>query len=236
LRAGKRPQVVVFYDGINDVASLIQNGVPGIPQNEFSRERDFVLGRRVFAWEQDLGTEVRALGALGTAAVQRLQFLARLSRLLRGVTQTGQSPEDRELARSYVDSYLSTVAIVDALGEAYGFVPIHVWQPTIHSTGKSLTAWESAILSEATSNDYGRRLVSVHRLVKRELETRARSLIVDCRLLMLTEAFDAETGPIFADRIGHTYERANTIVVERLLPRVLDAMQRGRSGAECVPD
>ena len=37
LRTGERPDVVMFYDGINDVASAVQRGVAGDPQNESRR-------------------------------------------------------------------------------------------------------------------------------------------------------------------------------------------------------
>ena len=49
LRAGARPDIVVFYDGINDVASTVQNGVAGIPQNESNRRADFARGRQLAA-------------------------------------------------------------------------------------------------------------------------------------------------------------------------------------------
>ena len=47
LRAGKRPDVVVFYDGINDVGTTVQYGVAGIPQNESKRVAEFDLGRAI---------------------------------------------------------------------------------------------------------------------------------------------------------------------------------------------
>ena len=41
----RRPDVVVFYDGINDVMATVQNGRAGLPQNEANREEDFRSGR-----------------------------------------------------------------------------------------------------------------------------------------------------------------------------------------------
>jgi len=45
LQQGNIPDVVVFYDGVNDVFSAFQQGVAGIPQNEFNRKKEFNASR-----------------------------------------------------------------------------------------------------------------------------------------------------------------------------------------------
>ncbi len=60
LRRGLRPDVVVVYDGINDVASALIGGRAGAPQNESNRVREFRLGR-LLASDND----VEALATLG---------------------------------------------------------------------------------------------------------------------------------------------------------------------------
>jgi hypothetical protein len=44
------PQLVIFYDGLNDVFAALQNGAAGIPHNEFKREKEFKDGivKKVF--------------------------------------------------------------------------------------------------------------------------------------------------------------------------------------------
>jgi hypothetical protein len=44
LRRGNVPDLVVCYDGANEVASARQSGEPGIPLNESRRRQDFLLG------------------------------------------------------------------------------------------------------------------------------------------------------------------------------------------------
>ncbi len=44
LRRGNVPDVAVFYDGANDIASATQRGEAGIPMNESRRIADFLLG------------------------------------------------------------------------------------------------------------------------------------------------------------------------------------------------
>lgn len=43
LRRGERPNVVVFYTGVNDVFAALQNRRPGLPQNENNRRMEFNL-------------------------------------------------------------------------------------------------------------------------------------------------------------------------------------------------
>ncbi|MEZ5083948.1 MAG: SGNH/GDSL hydrolase family protein, partial [Bacteroidales bacterium] len=41
LKKGNIPDIVVFYDGANDIFSSLQSGVAGIPQNENNRLKEF---------------------------------------------------------------------------------------------------------------------------------------------------------------------------------------------------
>src|SRR5262249_36325300 len=43
LQRGRIPDVVVFADGVNDTFGAFQLGVPGVPYEEFRREREFNL-------------------------------------------------------------------------------------------------------------------------------------------------------------------------------------------------
>lgn len=40
------PEIVIFYNGFNDVFSSFQQGVAGIPMNEFNRRKEFNLTKR----------------------------------------------------------------------------------------------------------------------------------------------------------------------------------------------
>ena len=45
LQKGERPDVVIFYDGVNDTYSAFQQLRAGLPQNEFNREIEFNLSK-----------------------------------------------------------------------------------------------------------------------------------------------------------------------------------------------
>ena len=43
LKGGNVPDLVIFYDGVNDTFAALQKGVAGLPQNEHNRAREFNL-------------------------------------------------------------------------------------------------------------------------------------------------------------------------------------------------
>lgn len=77
LRRGERPDVVVFYDGINDVASAVQRGVAGDPQNEVKRVAEFNLGRQLETSgpESPLRRDARIAATLTKLAFGRLAIV-----------------------------------------------------------------------------------------------------------------------------------------------------------------
>jgi lysophospholipase L1-like esterase len=92
LRQGNIPDVVVFYDGINDVAAAAQRGEAGVPQNETNRSREFEFGRAIYGTETGVGSDWRAARAIGTAIAQRFQFVQRLTRSSSSTTDIPSGP------------------------------------------------------------------------------------------------------------------------------------------------
>jgi lysophospholipase L1-like esterase len=85
LRSGQRPDVVVFYDGINDVGTTVQFGMPGLPQNENKRIAEFDLGRAIdrASFERGLGKDLRAWKRLTGQAFQQLALVEWAQRVKR---------------------------------------------------------------------------------------------------------------------------------------------------------
>ena len=232
LRGGALPRVVVFYDGINDVAAAVQNDRPGWPQNEGNRSRDFEFGRRTFWWEADARAELRAFTYLAVAGLSRLQFLQRLQPF--SVPGPLPPPIGEASAQALVESYSGTVRVVEGLSREFGFVPLYVWQPTIHSTGKTLTPAESAIFAELRQSGFGQKMIALHRGVAGMLEKPVRALPPE-RFVSLSTVLDGQRGPMFTDGIGHTYEGANEILADALAPHVARALRQAGVEAGCSP-
>lgn len=233
LRAGAVPKVVLFYDGINDVAAAMQYGEPGWPINERNRVRDFELGRDLFWWETTLRAEARAARRLVLSGAERLQLLNRLRRLFAREPEAVSNPRDDSVASdAIIKSYLGTARWVQALGHEYHFVPVFVWQPTIHTTKKTMTSREAGLRGGA--GPYTRGLISLHRAVAAKIDETA-GLVLGPSFVNLTTIFDNDRKAIYVDGVGHTNEEANEQLAEALGPVISAALTSNGVPLMCAP-
>lgn len=219
LRSGARPDVVVFYDGINDVMATIQNGVPGLPQNEANRRADFDRGRAL-AEEARRGLSGK-LGATGRGAVSLLRefhFVQRVLQLRAAPVRSTAAPDIEALAATSVTTYAENARLVEALAVQYGFEPIYVWQPALLSSRKPMTEREAWLRRPQPIGD-------LHEAIPSLIEDAVVPVVGD-RFVDLTELFDDDPLDVYVDVYGHTYERANPVIVGALLPRLTSAVTR----------
>jgi lysophospholipase L1-like esterase len=218
LRSGARPDVVVFYDGINDVMATVQNGRAGLPQNEWNRQAEFARGRALAAERSPgVANDLRALRRAVMTVGGRLSFAQRL-RELAGESRA-PSPGDAEpLAGDIVRVFAENARLVEALANDYGFHAIYVWQPALLSSRKRLTLREAWLRDSGTVGDVH---MAVPRLIGEPMKRVAGERFIDA-----TTLFDDDTLEIFADLNGHTYERASPRVVDTLMPQLSRAVQQ----------
>lgn len=209
LRSGVRPDVVVFYDGINDVASAVQSGEGGMPLNEMHRVEEFTRGRE-FAVDTlpGLPNDARALLRGMRGALFRLEIAQRVVRL-RAPKRRAPVPAGIVVAR-LVRMYAENARLVEALSEHYGFRPVYLWQPAIASRGKPLTVRERELVPAADIDSV--------RLAAPALLRAAMPAIVGDRFIDATALFATDSLDVYLDPTGHTYERANARIVDTLLP------------------
>lgn len=221
LRTGARPSIVVFYDGINDVAAAVMNGRAGSTQNEENRAAEFEFGRRAFTRDRDFATEYRAFRAIGAAAFDR--FL-----LVQFVRRRGRPVEfaDAEVLADQVAAYRAeTVRQVASLAETYGFRALFVWQPTLAPTRKPLTQFESSLQKMVDADPFLRALGRVHASMPQRLATTTPESPA-VRFLDLSQLFSTDSAPVFTDRLGHVTEAANAKIAAAMLPTVLEFLRR----------
>ena len=134
LRQGHRPDLVIFYDGINDTYTAFQQGIAGIPQNEFNRVAEFN------ALEKPVRERARKIArdAALRLSVRRLLEVIRPDDRGIGVkldeSAPGFSLDDAAaagLARQVIDTYVSNVELVKALAKHYQFKSLFYWQPAV---------------------------------------------------------------------------------------------------------
>jgi hypothetical protein len=219
LRAGERPDLVLFYDGINDVIALAQAGMPGVPQNERHREHEFRYGRAM------RGTsDFAALAAVFGGVVRR----SHVARRLAYTRPPGDSAAAQRLAAAQAATCAANADIADALGARYGFAVLYVWQPALESTTKPLSGHERAMIDGLATEP----LFAARREINRRMPALLAATMQPrrSRYLDLTRLFDGDTTMVFFDAIGHTTEAANARIAAALLPAVLAHLPPARTG------
>jgi GDSL-like Lipase/Acylhydrolase family len=224
LQAGAHPDIVVFYDGINDVMATVQNGVAGLPQNEANRVEDFERGRRLEAERRPgFANAMHEWGRLGWSVAQRSELVERL-RTVRAPDPWKPVPTD-VLAASLARVYTDNVRLVEALGARYGFTALYVWQPALMSTGKRLTAREAWVRRPADADPEIRPVRDLHVAMPPLLRTVVPPLVGE-RFIDATTVFDADPLDVFGDVYGHTYERGSPPVLDVMFPQLSGMVTR----------
>lgn len=224
LRRGNVPDVVVFWDGVNDVLSARMNGRPGVSFREFERaaDADFNARRRANNLRVDDALAVRSL-------VQHSELLTRLLALTQSGAPAPQVAEPVEFCRALMTDWIQQARLIDQLGKAYGFVTLVIWQPQWETSGRPRSEFERKVAysSVATPADT---LVGPHRI---ECARVADSLVAARAaqsIVSLAHLHSDDSGTVYLDRYGHTSERTTAIegdtVAALILVRLKTQLQR----------
>jgi lysophospholipase L1-like esterase len=135
IQSGYRPDVVIFYDGVNDTTSALLEREAGLTTNEINRRREFNL----------LQSPSRLAGAFLVKVVEdsgSYRFAQAVNRrFARGDDRIRQAVPDSARARlavEVVQRYVANVEIVERLGREYAFHALFYWQPLVF-TKRALT-------------------------------------------------------------------------------------------------
>jgi hypothetical protein len=223
LRAGNRPDVAVFYDGINDVAATVQNGVGGIPQNESNRVREFTLGRELRGPSSNVGADLKGIGVFAAAALQKFELVERIQSMVR--LSAPQFIDAETAVSTLTDAYTGNVRLIESLTNSYGFKAMYVWQPTLHASTKPHSRWEERLLARVEAEPFDHRLREVHVAALPRLRGAMASLAPG-RFVDASTAFAGEPDSVFVDTVGHTTEDAVPRIVDAIWPTLLKLLPR----------
>ena len=134
LQKGNIPDIVIFYDGVNDVISCGFHHEVGIPQKAKNRKMEFNV-------RQDKSKLILMLA--------RSTFTLRLINLMRPKKKFRnlENADISSLSMDFVNHYLQNVKISNALAKEYGFECINYWQPVVY-TKENLTTLDERIINE----------------------------------------------------------------------------------------
>jgi lysophospholipase L1-like esterase len=228
MKQGERPEIVLFYDGINDMVCAEQTGVADRVMHEAARRAEF----NIFYTDRRADLVKAGLIAAMPRTVRRLRELTGLP--LRGPLPAGRSDlaavDIPTLARDVVDAYAANLRLIRLLAGAYSFRPLFFWQPVI-TTKRDKTADERFFESEFTGSLDARR-----RLFAAVIDERRRhpELAEAADAIDLSRLFDDRPDPVYID-LYHLSEAGNAAVAEAMLSALAAAVVAIGNGAGLDP-
>jgi lysophospholipase L1-like esterase len=215
LQSGYRPDVVAFYDGVNDTTSAFLAGEAGLTTNEINRRQEFNL-------LQSTGRLAKALSGKLLKDCGSYRFAQAVGRKLGlGAELSHQLPANesmRSLSEQVALTYEANLTLAESLGKSYGFRSIFFWQPIVFTKPARVASERD----EATKWGWTERMFA-------EVYSQIHSSLV----LKSDRAFRDLSG-IFADTEGlvfidycHTTEAANAPIADAIVQSVIAAVKAG---------
>ncbi len=128
LQDGRRPDLVVFYDGINDTFAALQTGIPGAHQNLDDIAGRFAGSESVISFWEALAGRSNLVG-LARELIDKGGAVDSLPTLTGGGIET----DFESLSAGIVSVYAENCRMATALGAEYGFECAFFWQPYLGS-------------------------------------------------------------------------------------------------------
>ena len=212
LHHGNRPDLAIFYNGLNDMYSAAQSGEAGIPQNEWNRVAEFnVSSRQVQVYWLALFGERTGLHAV--------RLMHRLAARHRPDRYAELRPG---LNRDVVTAYYANMRAIDGLAKAYGFRVLLYWQPVLYNK-RSRTAFEEKMIH--TQPEHFQAFFSSVEALIREQGAQWET----CDFHYIGDLFEHASQPLYID-FSHISEEGNHLVAERISRDVALMLMSG--GAE----
>ena len=221
LQAGHQPNVVIFYDGVNDAAAA---GLwPEVPGTHL--ELDVVRDR--FQQHQDdmLEEFVRSTGLYKAAqvfldrtgiTVQEPHFDQEATPESKNTTE----PDYHWLAKRGLDLWFENHRLVQSLASEYNFIPIFIFHPGLWDTGKPLHPSELEILESEKQSANLYMIMRVRAEMASILIQRLKTTDNTKNIYNLNEVFIDSADPLYIDYV-HVTGKGNKIVSEKITDIVL---------------
>lgn len=210
LKAGRRPGLVIFYDGVND--AYVGAVSPGIPAAHMSFA---IIRARVE------GSVAGRLDFLRNSYAFQLAMMA-VHAVHWAHASKPSVPESELKAVATLDNYEANLFIAKTLGQAYGFHVLCYWQPAIVYGRKPLAVFEKKIANADADQPSFQNLTAVYEEARRRADKTH-------DFIFLGSLFDSVQEPVYIDKWMHLSPAGNEIVAH-LLAEGLDGRAIVRNG------
>lgn len=195
------PDIVIFYDGVNEVISAHQNNEAGAPTNAYNRKREFKLAH-------NYKKRIRLM--INSSNLYR--FITTMQRkIFSGSTYAKLSARSDTLATDIAENYIGLVKISKSLENEYGFKVFNFMQPNIYSKKN---------LSEAEQGYYKDQQYYENLYTLSYENVRKDSLMIkDSTFVDISNAFDNTDRTVYFD-FCHTGEIGNQLVANSIFEHI----------------
>jgi lysophospholipase L1-like esterase len=201
LKAGGRPGMVIFYDGVNDsYAGAVSPGVATAHMslsNIKARVEGTLAGRLDF---------LRSSYTLQLAA-------AALNSLHRSSAARSAVDDTESKAVTTLDNYELNLQFATTLGKAYGFRVFCFWQPAFVYGHKPFSSFETAIAGNKAAKNSFNILSKVYQHAQRRAAT-------DNAFVFLGDIFDSVKDPLYIDKWMHLSPLGNELIARSVAEHV----------------
>ena len=230
LQAGRRPDVVVFYNGVNDAAAV--SLWPEFPGAHVSF--DTVRDRFESNGEDDIAWFARTTGLYKASRVvlDRVESdpFERDGIIVYTDQDTDSTPNYRWLAERGLDLWLFNARVIDSLARDYGFIPLVAFQPGLWSTGKPLDPSEESLIASEMEYAGLKTIMTVRAEMAAVLDARLSDPQTPDWVVSLNDLFAYTPAPVYIDYV-HVTGRGNETAAQRIAAELLERLC-GRPDAE----
>jgi len=209
-RAPRKPDLVIFYDGVNDAFTLYQSGLIDVPQNNNRIKSKLESGDPM----QTGWNHPRSNSALQfLLETKTFQSIARIAAKLRRIRNPSQPAFSRQLTGNQIqaqmnDAYLKNLDLIGAMGREYGFKSVFFWQPVLLVGNKRQSSEEENILHLTLATNEG--MQETFRQMYALAQAEKRQNFYD-----ISDVLDHRDDTIYID-FAHLGPEGNRLVAERM--------------------